>query len=96
MSWLKVREAGAEGKLRLASLLNVLFGLAGSGDQSHTVVEAESFLSIHLHTTLMTWVSSQTGLTAVHQSQCSWKGSLQQQLHSVSQIFYMATHLPVT
>ena len=46
MSWLKVREAGAEGKLRLATLLNILFNFAGFGDQSHTVVEAESFLSV--------------------------------------------------
>ena len=46
VSWLKVREAGAEGKLRLATQVKVLFTLAGSGDQSQTVVEAESFLSV--------------------------------------------------
>ena len=46
VSWLKVREAGAEGKLRVATLVKVLFSLASSGDQSHTVVEAESFLPL--------------------------------------------------
>ena len=46
MSWLKVREAGGEGKLRLATLVKVLLSLAGSGDQSHTVAEAESFFSV--------------------------------------------------
>ena len=46
VSWLKVREAGAEGKLRLATLVKVLLSLAGSGDQSHTVPEAESFLFV--------------------------------------------------
>ena len=46
VSWLNVWEAGAEGKLRLASLVKVLFSLAGSKDQSHTVVEAESFLPV--------------------------------------------------
>ena len=59
-------------RLRLATLLKVLFTLASSGDQSHTVVEAESFLSACI---------------AVHQSQCSWKGSLQQQLHEQSEHF---------
>ena len=44
VSWLKVQEAGAEGKLRLATLVNILFNFASSGDQSHTVDEAESFL----------------------------------------------------
>ena len=34
VSWLKVQEAGAEGKLRLATLVKVLLSLAGSGDQS--------------------------------------------------------------
>ena len=33
VSWLKVREAGAEGKLCLATLVKVLLSLAGSGDQ---------------------------------------------------------------
>ena len=46
VSWLKLWEAGAEGKLRLATLVKVLLSLAGSGDQSHTVAEAESFLSV--------------------------------------------------
>ena len=32
MSWLKVREAGAEGKLRLATLVKVLLSVAGSRD----------------------------------------------------------------
>ena len=42
VSWLKVQEAGAKGKLRLATLVKVLLSSAGSGDQSHTVAEAES------------------------------------------------------
>ena len=46
VSWLKVREAGAEGKLRRATLVKVLLSWAGFGDQSHTVAEAESFLSV--------------------------------------------------
>ena len=46
VSWLKVREAGAEGKLRLATLVKVLLSSASSGDQGHTVAETESFLSV--------------------------------------------------
>ena len=46
VSWLKVREAGAEGKLRMATLVKVLLSLGDSGDQSHTIEEAESFLSV--------------------------------------------------
>ena len=44
--WLIVREAGAEGKLRLAILLNALFSLASSGGQEHAVYLSESFLSV--------------------------------------------------
>ena len=33
VSWLMVQEAGAEGKLCLATLVKALFNLAGSGDQ---------------------------------------------------------------
>ena len=52
MSWLKVLEAGAEGKLRLATLENILLSLAGSGDQSRTAwVDASlltAYMSYHL------------------------------------------------
>ena len=41
MDW----EAGAEGKLCLATLLKVLLSLAGSSDQEHTDLP-ESFLSV--------------------------------------------------
>ena len=46
ISWLKVWEDGAAGKLRWATLLNALFNFAGSGDQEHTVEISESFLSV--------------------------------------------------
>ena len=94
-SWLKVREAGAEGKLHLATLVKVLLSLAGYGDQSHTVVQAESFfpqcIAYHFDD-----LGVFTGRAAVHQSQSSWKDTLEQELHSVSQIFWTAIHLPLT
>ena len=45
VSWLKVLEAGAEGKLRLATLENILLSFAGSGDQSPTAWLDASFLT---------------------------------------------------
>ena len=45
MSWLKARECGAVGKLRLVTLLNALFSFASSGDQELTAELSESFLS---------------------------------------------------
>ena len=45
MSWLRAREGGAVGRLRLATLLNALLSFAGSRDQEHTVDLPECFLS---------------------------------------------------
>ena len=42
---LVVREGGAVGRFRLATLLKVLLSFAGSGDQEHTVDLSHSFLS---------------------------------------------------
>ena len=48
VSWLIVRDVGAESKLRLATLLKLLFNFAGSGDQLHTVVEAVVLVYVHV------------------------------------------------
>ena len=45
MSWLRAREGGAVGRLRLATLLNALLSFAGSRDHDHTVDLLEFFLS---------------------------------------------------
>ena len=57
VSWVIVREAAAEGKLCLATLLNALFSFASSGDQEHTVDLSES-LSVCIW---KAWVFSQIG-----------------------------------
>ena len=93
MSWLKGWEAGAEGKLRLATLQKVLFNFASSGDQLHTVVEVDFFLSV----CMSYHFDDLGGLT-------NWSGSsppvsvflegYREQSGSLSQIFDTATHPP--
>ena len=46
MSWLIHLEAGAEGRLCLATLLKVLLSLAGSGDQYKNLEVDASFFSV--------------------------------------------------
>ena len=46
VSWLMHSEAGAEGKLCLATLLKKLLSLAGSGDPYNTLEVVVSFLSV--------------------------------------------------
>ena len=47
MSWLRAREGRAVGRLRLATQLKALFGLAGSGDQEHTGIVTVLLISMH-------------------------------------------------
>ena len=48
MSWLRAREGGAAGKLRLATLLNTVFSFAGSGDQENTVEISVFLVCMHV------------------------------------------------
>ena len=45
MSWVRAREGGAVGRLRLATRLKALLSLAGSGDQEETVTMSQSLFS---------------------------------------------------
>ena len=60
VSWLNVWEAGAEGTLLLATLENVLFSFAGSGDQTQ-YWEPHPFLQCACCTNSKNVESSQTG-----------------------------------